>query len=117
MPKYISPDQPEGLVIEPTSMAARIESQWIDLFHFQTALIQISWQGGTGTIDGNLFLECSNNTEKASKIQESVAVMTAADDEQSYNVWVIPGRYLRVVYEPNSITGGTIQATCVARGL
>lgn len=117
MPKLISPETPEGELSPARSMSDAFETKWFDLRGYETAFIQVEWTGATGTLNGELYVECSNLRSKPSRFERSLRVVDSADDEQSYNIWNIAARYYRVIFVPRGITGGTIKASVSARGV
>lgn len=87
-----------------------------DVIRFNTASVQAVWSGLTGTVDGTVKVQVSNDcTNWTDKSGASVTLSGAAGTDL-ISIANLTEACLRLVYTKNQITGGTITALLGAKG-
>ena len=94
----------------------------IDLSLYVSCSIQLVWAGLTGTIDGTLTVEVSDDgvawdTKKLTGGSNGVITVAgaAANDTLSFDQ-NLNERYLRANWAKNGVTGGTVTCLATAKG-
>lgn len=118
MPKYIDATSAEGHFIVDQPMDADFESEWKDLLHYNSGVMQVTWLNATGVLDGTLIVQSTATVSQApADWSESLVVVNVVDGVAPYNIWNISHRFYRIKYVANGITGGTLNGTLTAKGM
>lgn len=95
---------------------ASVLGKAVDVGLCTTGSFQVTWAGLTGTIDATAQLFCSDNgtnwDEKSDANGDPVLITLAgaADTEVISLNGVLSETFYKVVYTPNGVTGGTVEA-------
>ncbi len=92
-------------------MSANISSSWFAMPSEGRVAVTCHWSSVTGTIDGTLSLQVSNDpTDVNSWVQASSQVIAGANNNGNVHMWDLNYRvgFVRVVYTKNNISSGTL---------
>lgn len=98
-------------IIKAGDMSANITSPWFAMPSEGRVAITAHWSGVTGTIDGTLSLQVSNDpTDSNSWVQASSQAIAGANNDGNVHMWDLNYRvgYVRVVYTKGNISAGTL---------
>ena len=76
--------------------------------------VQVSWSGLTGTLDGEVKLQESNNSVDWDDMGLSITLATASGSQTLADT-SFPGEKLRAVFTKNNLTGGTLNTKLIAK--
>lgn len=92
----------------------------VDLALYTSASVQLIWSGLTGTINGVLTVEVSDDgtnwdTKKIGGSDATITVSGAAGNDTLSLDGIVTERYYRVNWAKNLVTGGTLDCILIAK--
>ncbi len=98
-------------LLNNANMNTSVTTAWTDVPGERHINVQVHWTGVTGTLNGSLVLEGTNDQSIAAMytVIDTIAVTTTNNDNNAH-VWDIVRAYafMRVRYTKGGITGGTM---------
>lgn len=104
------------LLLESIDASSDVNSNNIDILNYRNFSIMISYSSLTGTLDGVIKLQASNDGVIYSDINGETHNLSSSDGNHLFNVSNANYKYVRCNYIHNNIASGSISASYVVKG-